>query len=334
MSATSAARRLVVLRALGLGDLLTAVPALRGVRAGFPDHELVLAAPAIFAPLVDLAGALVDTVVDVDFRDRVGVLPDVLAGPDVAVNLHGRGPQSHAALAALGPRRLLAFADPDHTPGGPGWREDEHERRRWCRLLAHHGVAADPDDLSLDPPPTPGGELDITRFAGATVIHPGAASAARRWPIDRWATVARHEREHGRTVVVTGGTDESGLADAVARFAGVDAGAVLAGRTDVVDLAAVVAAAGRVVCGDTGVAHLASAFATPSVVLFGPTPPARWGPPDAAHHVTLWAGRAGDPHGDAPDPGLLALTVDDVLDALEALPAPGQATHPVGAARP
>ena len=319
MSTTASRPRLVVLRALGLGDLLTAVPALRGLRAGFPGHEIVLAAPSALTPLVDLLDGVVDTVVDVDFRQRIGRLPDALAHPDIAVNLHGRGPESTWALAALAPRRLLAFADPDHAPGGPAWHADEHERSRWCRLLARHDIAADPDDLLLTPPP-PQGDIDLTRFAAATVVHPGAASAARRWPVDRWAAVARHERDRGRTVVITGGADEGGLADAVARFAGIDAGAVLAGRTGIVELAALIAAAGRVVCGDTGVAHLASAVATPSVVLFGPTPPTRWGPPATRHHVALWAGRDGDPHGREPDPGLLALTVGDVIDALAALP--------------
>ena len=36
---------ILVLRALGLGDLLTGLPALRALRARFPEHELVLAAP-------------------------------------------------------------------------------------------------------------------------------------------------------------------------------------------------------------------------------------------------------------------------------------------------
>jgi ADP-heptose:LPS heptosyltransferase len=334
VNATADRPRLVALRALGLGDLLTAVPALRALRAGFGGHEIVLALPAALAPLVDLLGGAIDTVVDVDFRHRVGALPDGLAHPDVAVNLHGRGPQSHATLAALDPGRLLAFADPDHAPEGPHWRDDEHERHRWCRLLDHHGIGADPHDLRLAPPRPPGAAVDVDRFAGATVIHPGAASAARRWPVDRWSAVARHERECGRLIVVTGGPDESGLADAVARFAGVDAGAVVAGRTDVVELATLVAHAGRVVCGDTGVAHLASAFATPSVVLFGPTPPTRWGPPSGGPHVALWAGRDGDPHGDAPDPGLLALTVADVIDALGTLPDADRAGGQVGATIP
>ncbi|MBF4996208.1 glycosyltransferase family 9 protein, partial [Nocardia sp. BSTN01] len=45
----------LVLRALGLGDLLTAVPALRALRAARGDDHLVLAAPRWLAPMADLA---------------------------------------------------------------------------------------------------------------------------------------------------------------------------------------------------------------------------------------------------------------------------------------
>jgi ADP-heptose:LPS heptosyltransferase len=100
---------------------------------------------------------------------------------------------------------------------------------------------------------------------------------------------------------------------------------VLAGRTDLMGLAAAVAAAGRVVCGDTGVAHLATALGRPSVVLFGPTPPSAWGPPpDRPRHRVLWAGRVGDPHAAEPDPGLLEIGVDDVLAALDRLERVGE----------
>jgi ADP-heptose:LPS heptosyltransferase len=312
---------LVAYRALGLGDLLTGVPALRALARAFPGHRRVLAAPARLAPLAALTGA-VDGVVAVT---PLAPLPIALHGADVAVNLHGRGPQSHALLRAARPRRLVAFGVPPEGGRAPVWRAQEHEVARWCRMLAESGMPADPDDLRIAAP-------DVHAPAGAhgaTLIHPGAASPARRWPVERWAAVARAERAAGRPVVVSGSAGERGLALAVAAAAGLPERAVLAGRTDLATLAAVVAAVARVACGDTGIAHLATALGTPSVVLFGPTPPAEWGPPPDPRHAVLWAGRCGDPHGETPAPGLVAIPVAAVVDALAALPG---SPFPVGCA--
>lgn len=251
--------------------------------------------------------------IDVDFRARVGVLPASQHAPDVAINLHGRGPDSHRALLALEPSTLVAFAHPDAWPHGLRWPAAAHEREQWCALVP----SADPDDLHVARPC----HAVAPPLQGVTVVHPGASAPARRWSAQRWAAVARHELRQGRQVVVTGDASEAELAKAVAVEAGIGGRWIVAGRTDVGELAALVATAGRVVCGDTGVAHLATAFASPSVVLFGPVSPARWGPPvNTGRHVALWAGRVGDPHADAPDPGLLAITVAQVCAALDVLP--------------
>ena len=294
--------RLVVLRALGLGDLLTAVPALRALAAAFPDHHRVLAAPAALAELARWTGA-VDEVVG---TAPLAPLHPRLHGADLAVNLHGRGPESHRVLLAARPLRLWAYANPavPASAGGPPWREGEHEAARWCRLLAAYGVPADPArlDVAVPPGPLPEGAR------GATLVHPGAKDPARRWPAERFAAVARAEAAAGRRVLVTGSAAERRLALQVARGAGLGPGAVLAGRTDLATLARLVAAAGRVVCNDTGVGHLATAVGTPSVVLFGPCSPARWGPPPGRpQHRALWAGPSGDLRG---------LTVGEVLAAL------------------
>jgi ADP-heptose:LPS heptosyltransferase len=302
-------RLLVSYRALGLGDFLTAVPALRALTRAFPDHRHVLAAPRALRPLAELSGA-VDAVADVA---ALAPLPPALHRADVAVNLHGRGPQSHRLLLASRPARVIAFEDAHTGVAGPEWQAGEHERVRWCRLLREHGIAADPDDLELRRPVTSTPAI----AAGATLLHPGAASGARRWPVERWAAIARSEREAGREVVLTGAPQERGLADAIARSAGLADAAVLAGRTDALELAGAVASVGCVVCGDTGVAHLATALRTPSVVLFGPSSPAEWGPPPGrVEHQVLWAGVRGDPHARTPDPGLLAITPADVIAAL------------------
>jgi ADP-heptose:LPS heptosyltransferase len=195
-------------------------------------------------------------------------------------------------------------------------------------MLAHHGIAAEPADLALPPPGT-------TR-PGCVVVHPGAAHPRRRWPADRFAAVARALRGAGEEVVVTGASAEEALADEVRAGAGLPGTAVLAGRTDVLGLAGLVAEARLVICGDTGVAHLATAFGTPSVVLFGPVSPLEWGPPPGRPaHVTLWRpsaeappadgtagdGTAGDgTAGDAlPHPALRAIQAGQVREVAERL---------------
>lgn len=304
----------VVLRPLGLGDLLTGVPAIRAIRAAVPGHRLVLATTAALQPLA----ALIDAVDEVLPARELEPLDWTGPPPELGVDLHGKGPASHVVVADLHPGRLLTFDSPGYP--GPPWYPDEHEVRRWCRLVSEGlGGPADPDALDLAAPAGP------PVVAGASVIHPGAAFPGRRWPPERFAAVARHLAAAGHDVRITGGPGETELARAVATGAGLPAEAVLAGRTSVVDLAAVVAAARVVVSGDTGVAHLATAYRRPSVVLFGPVSPALWGPPLRAGkqgplHVVLWHGDGtGDPWGTELDPALEKITVDEVVGALDRL---------------
>ncbi|GAC1304665.1 MAG: glycosyltransferase family 9 protein [Vulcanimicrobiaceae bacterium] len=309
---------LVVLRALGLGDFLTAVPAYRALARAFPNHRRTLAAPRALHPLVALLGETFAAAYDVA---PLGPLPADARGVDVAVNLHGRGPQSHRTLLELGPGRLLAFACDAVARGGrarvdgPVWRDDEHDVSRWSRMLRYHNVFADARELALAVP-----QIDLPdRLRDVTVVHPGAASEARRWPVARWAAVARACVRAGERVVVTGSDSARALTAAVVRDGGLARESDLAGRTSLLELAGIVARARRVLCGDTGMAHLASAYGTPSVVLFGPVSPARWGPPPRARHAVLWAGRVGDPHGRAVDPGLLVIEPLDVLREIDRL---------------
>lgn len=287
---------ILLLRALGVGDLATAVPVLRGLRRSFPGQHVRLAAPRWLAPLVELAGA-VDELVPVD-----GLVPTRWPSPPprLAVNLHGRGPESHRLLHTADPEQLFGFAC--QAAGhhlGPAWRADEHEVVRWCRMLRWYGITADPEDLGLAVPEGASG------LNGVTVVHPGAKSADRRWPESRYAAVARALTAAGHRVVVTGSATERERAARVAAAAGLPDSAVLAGRTDLRQLAGLVARARLLVSGDTGIGHLATAYGTPSVLLFGPTSPAQWGPPDRPSHRVLWQG---------PD-GLTEITVPEVLAA-------------------
>ncbi|CAM5427578.1 glycosyltransferase family 9 protein [Streptomyces canus] len=322
MTAPSPRPRLLVLRALGLGDLLTSVPALRGIRRAFPGHRVVLAIPPALGEAALATGA-VDEILPAEAPERAVPALDGWTGPppDVAIDLHGNGPESRDALAALAPRRLLAHAQPHPAlPQPPVWRPDQHERERWCGFLAAYGIAADPTDLRLPPPDAP------SPAPGAVVVHPGAQSASRRWPAERFAALVRHLRTAGHQVAVTGGPDEDALVLDVAARAGLPERDVLRGGLPFGELSALVAHAALVVSGDTGLAHLAVAHATPSVTLFGPVSPRLWGPPGTGQHIALWKpGPPGDPHGDVPDPQLLRIGTDEATTAALSLLRPARA---------
>lgn len=295
-------RTALVYRALGLGDLLAGVPALRALRRALPRHRIVLAAPAAQSRLIEFA-TVVDQVIPTEELESVAWTGPP---PDLAIDLHGNGPASRDLLRVLDPVRLIGFDE----PGGPAWDPTEHERERWCRLLTETlGAAGDPDDVRLERPPDPAPREP------AILIHPGAASGSRRWPPERFAELVTHLAIAGIPVLITGSCSERDLAEDVRRRAGLAPDANLAGTTDLIELAALVADAHLLISGDTGIAHLAPAFATPSVTLFGPTPPALWGPPPGPH-LALWRGTApGDPHGSDPEPALLRLSVSEVTAA-------------------
>jgi ADP-heptose:LPS heptosyltransferase len=300
---------ILALRALKLGDLLVAVPALHALRRTFPEHRLIFAGPPWLRPVVGLVGGI-DEHLPTPGLDGPLSLPACRV--DIAVNLHGNGTDSRGVLEALAPGRRIGHRAPGWS--GPEWQDGVHERHRWARLMEEHGIAADPLDLRIEVPAAP------SPVAGASVVHVGAFYGSRQWPAERFAAVARSLAEDGRQVVLTGSAKERARALEVAGLAGLPEQQVLAGELELDEFAAVIAGARILVSADTGAAHLASAYGTPSVVLFGPAPVEEWGPPEGPHIVlTDGALRRGDTFSAEPDPALLAVSVADVLAAVASL---------------
>jgi ADP-heptose:LPS heptosyltransferase len=301
----------LALRALKLGDLLVAVPALKAMRRALPDHRLLLATSAWLEPLLPLVPGL-DGLVPAKGLDAL--LPIPPGAVDVAANLHGYGPESRRIVDALEARLTVQHA----LPGEPGlpWLDGILERERWVRLTGAFGMPGDADDVGIDRPALP------STAPGAAVVHVGAFYGSRQWPAARFAAVARTLADSGRQVVFSGSASERPRALEVARLGGFGEDTVLAGRMELDGFAALVADAVLVVTADTGAAHLASAYRIPSVVIFGPAPPEEWGPPASGPHRVLTHAelRVGDTFGAEPDPALLAVTVDEVLEAIATLP--------------
>jgi ADP-heptose:LPS heptosyltransferase len=332
-------RRIAVFRALMLGDLLCAVPALRALRAAFPDAGITL----VSLPWAEeLARRL--TVVDrfVAFPGFPGLperAPDHAALPsflarmqrdryDLAVQLHGSGQVVNPLVVAFGARHTAGFAVPGQYVPEPAlfarWPDVGHEIERLLTLTDHLGLPRRGTHLEF---PLTAAELawrDALVTPGRyACIHPGAQLPSRRWPLDRYAQVADALARRGLQVVVTGTAHESALAAALTqrmRASPLDC----TGRTTLGRFGALVQGAALVVANDTGISHVAAALATPSVIVSCGADPARWAPLDRARHRVLAAPAPCRPcaHRTCPTQHECATgtTVDAVLACIDGLP--------------
>jgi ADP-heptose:LPS heptosyltransferase len=322
----SSLRKVAVFRALKIGDMLCAVPALRALRAALPNAELVLVGlpwarefAARFAHLLD------------GFREFPGWpglpeqvpqlerIPDFLAQMqaerfDLAVQLHGSGVIANPLVALFAAKQTAGFYPaggycPDAELFRP-WPDDGLEVRRLLALTEFLGVPSRGEHLEF--PLTDADHRAAAQAAelepgGYVCVHPGASVPERRWPPESFAEVADALAARGYRVVLTGTAGEAHLTRAVADAMTAPA-LDLTGRTDLGATAALIASARLLVCNDTGVSHVAAAARTPSVVASFGDNPARWAPPDPRLHRVLCR-----PTGAVPTADVLA-EVRDLLD--------------------
>jgi ADP-heptose:LPS heptosyltransferase len=301
--------RIAVFRALQLGDLLCATPALRAIRAGWPDAEITLIGLPWARDFVRRYDCLDDFIEFPGFPGLPERVPQFSGLPaffaaahardfDLAIQLHGSGALTNPLVGMLGARRCAGFfAAGDDCPDAETfllWPDDgEPEVRRLLALAERLGAPACGEEIEL--PILPDEAYACARLLqalpggrkGYACIHPGARLASRRWLPERFAEVADRLHANGLAIVLTGTESEAPLVAAVAE--GMRAPAIdLTGRTSLGTLAALAAAAELVVCNDTGMSHVAAAVGTPSVVVCSGADPRRWRPLDGARHRVLW----------------------------------------------
>ena len=322
MPITLPVQRLLVFRALMLGDMICATPALRALRAAWPRAEIALIGMPGLA-----AWAARQTTID-DFIAFPGWpgLPEQPAPTsrmgrafvssirrrrfDLALQMHGSGAIVNPLVVAMGARWNAGFV------GRQAWRP-QADRSRFCRW-PEQGLEADRllaliDHLKL---PRAGQQLDFPlqladrsaahallsglmaggMAAGAplaaapyVVLHAGSQLPSRRWLPERFAEVADALAGHGLEVLLTGSAAEAPLTAAVrAAMQRPHAAHDIAGRTELGTLGALIESASLLVCNDTGVSHIAAALGTPSVVIACGSDVTRWAPADAARHRVFW----------------------------------------------
>jgi hypothetical protein len=281
----------------GLGDIILSLPAISLLRAEFPAARLTIAGN--IDHLAPVAGAYIESAVSLSTLPLPGLYSDApLPEPDVRfwksferiISWTGSGdPAFIRNLEAIHPCARVAS-------WRPGPQDSKHVSQLFVDSLGSE-IASGKSPVYAPIPLRP--ELSYRGMQWLlghgwdgieplVVLHPGAGSRIKRWPLPRFVSLARHlmltER---RKLLIVEGPAEPGLASQIAGELP-ESGMIRAESLELDLLAAVISKSGSFVGNDSGISHLASALGIPSIILFGPTSPRHWAPlgPDVA---VLWS---------------------------------------------
>jgi len=351
---TSGALRILLIRPDHLGDVLLTTPAIHALRAVCPQAEIhALVGP--WSAEILARYAEVDVVLTTDF-------PGFSRQPG-----HGRrSPYIQAVRSALQLRRIrydcAIILRPDHWWGAMlAWLAGipirtgydlpdvlpflthaveyrrEHVVVQNLRLVEHWTGPLEAADSIYHFPVEPLDEAYIQGYLQEwglspnqtfVCIHPGSGTWAKQWDDEKWADVGDSLQEQlNVTVVLTGSIHELALVRRIIQRMK-HPPCVMAGDTNVGQLAALFRQAAVVLGPDSGPLHLAAAVGAPTVALFGPADPVEfgpWGPRD--RHVMLTSNigcrpcRVLDWNGDRPEfhPCVRDITAARVLAAAHKL---------------
>lgn len=343
-------KSLLVVRLGAMGDIIHTLPAVSALRNAFPVMRLGWIVEERWAELLcarntlrsgprSVSRPLVDVLHTVDtkhwrksllaletWRQISAVLREVRSeNYDIAVDFQG-ALKSAAIARCAGAGAIFGMEHPRETPARIFYKH------RVATKGAHVIEQYDSIAEAVVGKRLPKTEVEFPRNEEAearieeklkclgkdfVLITPGAGWAAKQWPAGRYGEVAAALSQDGLATLVNFGPDEEPLALAVQSAS---RGVAQPSSCSIGELIPLTRRARLFIGGDTGPLHLATALRTPVVAIFGPTDPARNGP-YGTRNVVLRnpASQTSLSHVNTPDPGLLAITPEEVISAARRL---------------
>ena len=325
------------MRLRSLGDLVLETPALSALMAWRPDLKLFVLAEPWCAPILEGNHDVADVIISRGFAETARALRQKKF--KIVFNQHG-GPRSALLTATSGAPVRVCWADHQfsalynvHVPeakdffGTPEVHTVEHRISQfyWCGLprgpIPPAKVFAQPDASEFVT-----SYLETRGIAPSepyAVLQPGARMASMRWPVEKFAEIARWLLDsHGiSSVVNVAKADQKNVPDMRRELGRC---AVIADDFDVRQLIALCSSARIFVGNDSGPAHVAAAAGRPCVVIFSSTNPAQWKPWQANHRIVHTGANFHSPRGDksilvSQRKSIAAIGEDQVREACEDL---------------
>jgi heptosyltransferase III len=329
---------ILIIRLRSLGDLVLETPAIAALHSWRPDLRISVLLEPRFAPVLEGNPAIAELI----FSRSLGETAlDLLRRKfPIVFNQHG-GPRSAMLTGASGAPLRVGWAgyqysflynvtvpDAKEFYGTPAVHSVEHRISQFNFVGLPRGpipraqVFGQPDAIA-----TVARELvakGIAAGAPYAVLQPGARLQGMRWPVAKFAEIARWLRAtHGLASVVNLGARDDAIAVEV-RSEMKKCAVVLEAQLDIRGLIALLAGSRMFVGNDSGPAHLAAALQRPSVVIFGVTDPVQWRPWQTEHRIVQTGATFDHPRGDKavvannPRP-ISSIAVDEVAQNCEEL---------------
>ncbi|WPU67201.1 glycosyltransferase family 9 protein [Peredibacter starrii] len=292
--------KIVILRALKLGDMICSIPALKAIRTHYPDAEISLVSLPSMKNLFERYSHLIDEFIP--FSGFPG-MPELNFSPnevtrflsdmqerefDLAVQLHGSGEVSNELINLFGAKRCIGFHQGPKNQDYLTYPNDLHEVERCLALLEI--LEIEKPDPELEFPLSKEDKkmvLDLCLPSRYVCIHPGASTESKRWDRMLFSRLADEISDRGTKVVFTGSSNESELVQGIMKSMKSDAFDAASLNLPIGPLSALIQQSSGLICNDTGVSHISAALKKKSIVIFTETSPDRWAPLDGNLHRAL-----------------------------------------------
>lgn len=290
-------KKIGILRALQLGDLMCSIPAIRALREEFKYSEIFLIGlpnaqgfvqrfPHYFNGLIKFPGFPGFPEQPYNVKEIADFIVYMQKQQfDLMLQMQGNGNLINPFIELLGATYNAGFYRPgDYIPGGDyfiEYPENVHEVERHLSLMYHLEIPGKGKHLEF--PLTEKDNMDLAEAGldlspGSYVcIHPGSRGSWRRWPTSNFAALGDICASQGKTVVLTGTSDELPIITETADLMKHDY-VIAAGKTSLGAMGVLIKNAYVLISNCTGVSHIASALNTPGIIISMDGEPERWGP--------------------------------------------------------
>lgn len=284
-------RNILIIKPGAIGDLLQMTPVVRSLKQRFPSADITLIVGSRSTAELFRHNPHVRETIVFDKKGAHRTIRALVAlrrylkekRYDLVVNFQRSNLKTWFLASAAFPCRVLVYRKTASAP--------VHAVRNYLETLRPLDADISRTELELAPGPDARSVAETVlgpaRKSDSPVValNPGASHPVNRWPAHHFAALSDLlAREVSATVIVVGGPDDVSLADEI-RERAASKPLSLAGKLDLLQLAAVLERCNAVVSGDTGPMHMATAVGTPVIALFGAADPARTGPVGRGHIV-------------------------------------------------